>query len=158
MMMVTVRAWALGEKPYVSTTPVQGGFVLYTSGKAAPLVVSDADWPGVVRAVGDLSADVERVTGHTAPVVKEPGAAKGEDVVLIGTIGKSPLIDALVKAKKLDVSEVAGKWESAVTTVVDRPMPGVKRALVIAGADKRGTIYGIYDLSEQIGVSPWYWW
>jgi len=158
MMMVTVRAWALGEKPYVSTTPVQGGFVLYTSGKAAPLVVSDADWPGVVRAVGDLSADVERVTGHTAPVVKEPGAAKGEDVVLIGTIGKSPLIDALVKAKKLDVSEVAGKWESAVTTVVERPMPGVKRALVIAGADKRGTIYGIYDLSEQIGVSPWYWW
>ena len=158
MMMVTVRAWALGEKPYVSTTPVQGGFVLYTSGKAAPLVVSDADWPGVVRAVGDLSADVERVTGHTAPVVKEPGAAKGEDVVLIGTIGKSPLIDALVKAKKLDVSEVAGKWESGVTTVVERPMPGVKRALVIAGADKRGTIYGIYDLSEQIGVSPWYWW
>ena len=56
LLLVTVRAWALGERRYVSTTPVQGGFVLYTSGKAAPLVVSDADWPGVVRAVGDLSA------------------------------------------------------------------------------------------------------
>ena len=55
------RAWGLGERRYVSTTPVQGGFVLYASGKAAPLVVSDADWPGVVRVVGDLSADVGRV-------------------------------------------------------------------------------------------------
>ena len=158
---MAVRAWALGERQYVSTTPVQGGFVLYTSEKAAPLVVSDADWPGVVRAVGDLSADVGRVTGHAAPVVKERGAERQDavsDVVLIGTIGKSPLIDALVKAKKLDVSGIAGKWESAVTTIVEQPMPGVRRALVIAGADKRGTIYGIYDLSEQIGVSPWYWW
>jgi hypothetical protein len=158
VLLCAGRAWALGEPRYVSTTPVQGGFVLYTSGKAAPLVVSDADWPGVVRAAGDLGADVERVTGHAAEVLKDTGAAKGEDVVLIGTIGKSPLIDALVKAKKLDVSGIAGKWESAVTTIVERPMPGVKRALVIAGADKRGTIYGIYDLSEQIGVSPWYWW
>src|SRR5581483_11924700 len=110
-----------------------------------------------------LSADVGRVTGHAAAVVTVPvkeagGVPKNEDIVIIGTIGKSPLIDALVKAKKLDVSDVAGKWESAVTTIVDRPMPGVRRALVIAGADKRGTIYGIYDLSEQIGVSPWYWW
>ncbi len=163
LLLVAVRAWALGERRYVSTTPVQGGFVLYTSGKAAPLVVSDADWPGVVRAVGDLSADVGRVTGHAAAIEKSAGAAgyqgaKGADVVIIGTIGKSPLIDALVKAGKLDVSGIAGQWESAVTTIVERPMPGVKRALVIAGADKRGTIYGIYDLSEQIGVSPWYWW
>ena len=158
VVLVSVRAWALGEKQYVSSAPVQGGFVLYTSEKSAPLVVSDADWPGVVRAVGDLSADVGRVTGHAAPLVKDVAVAKSEEVVLIGTIGKSPLIDALVKAKKLDVSGIAGKWESAVTTIVERPMPGVKRALVIAGADKRGTIYGIYDLSEQIGVSPWYWW
>ena len=73
LLLVTVRAWALGERRYVSTTPVQGGFVLYTSGKAAPLVVSDADWPGVVRAVGDLSADVGRVTGHAAAVDEECG-------------------------------------------------------------------------------------
>ncbi len=158
VLLAPVRAWGLGGPPYVSSTPVQGGFVLYTSQKPTPLLVSDQDWPGVVRAVGDLSADVQRVTGDAAPVVKETAAAKGEDVVIIGTIGKSPLIDALVRAHKLDVSDVAGKWESAVTTIVERPMPGVRRALVIAGADKRGTIYGIYDLSEQIGVSPWYWW
>ena len=164
VLAMPVRIWALGERSYVSSRPVPGGFVLEANGKAAALVVSDADWPGVVRAVGDLSADVGRVTGHDARVIKAVGAAgftkdaKREDVVLIGTIGKSSLIDALVRAKKLDVSGIAGKWESAVTTIVERPMPGVRRALVIAGADKRGTIYGIYDPSEQIGVSPWYWW
>jgi hypothetical protein len=131
--------------------------VLAANGKAAPLVVSDDDWPGVVRAVGDLSLDIGRVTGHDAQLIKGTHAA-GIEVVLIGTIGRSPLIDALVRRHKLDVSGIAGQWESALTTVVEHPMPGVRRALVIAGADKRGTIYGIYDLSEQIGVSPWYWW
>ena len=131
--------------------------MLESNGQPVPLVVSDEDWPGVTRAVGDLSRDVGRVTGHDAPVVKDAASLKNE-VVLIGTIGKSPLIDKLVREHKLDADGIAGTWESAVTTVVDRPMPGVRRALVIAGADKRGTIYGIYDLSEQIGVSPWYWW
>ncbi len=148
---------ALGEPKYVSTSSSPAAFVLAANGNAAPLVVSDEDWPGVVRAAGDLSLDIGRVTGHDAPLIKGSPAA-GIDVVLIGTIGRSPLIDALVRRHKLDVSEIAGQWESAVTTVVEHPMPGVRRALVIAGADKRGTIYGIYDLSEQIGVSPWYWW
>ena len=159
---------ALGEPKYVITSASPGAFVLAQNGKAAPLVVSDEDWPGVVRAAGDLSRDVGRVTGHVAPLIQigapagnwppPEQACGGIDLVLIGTIGKSPLIDTLVRNHKLDVSGIAGQWESALTTVVERPMPGVRRALVIAGADKRGTIYGIYDLSEQIGVSPWYWW
>ena len=160
VLLTPLFAHALGEPKYVSTSPAQGAFVLAADGKPAALVVSGADWPGVIRAVGDLSQDVGRVTGHDAPLIKigagdKPPAA---DVVLIGTIGHSPLIDALVRRRKLDVSGIQGQWEAAVTTIVDRPMPGVRRALVIAGADKRGTIYGIYDLSEQIGVSPWYWW
>jgi hypothetical protein len=79
-------------------------------------------------------------------------------VVLIGTIGKSRIIDRLIRERKIDVSEIDGKWESTLIQVVAHPLPGVERGLVIAGSDKRGTIYGIYDLSEQIGVSPWYWW
>ncbi len=150
-------ARALGEAKYVSVSRSAGAFVLAENGQAVPLVVSGQDWPGVVRAVGDLSQDVGRVTGHDAAVVKDTAPA-GDEVVLIGTIGRSPLIDALVRRHKLDVGGIAGQWESAVTTVVEHPMPGVRRALVIAGADKRGTIYAIYDLSEQIGVSPWYWW
>ncbi len=150
-------AKALGEPKYVRTTPVAGDFKLAADGQSATLLVSDEDWSGVIRATGDLSQDIERVTGHAAPLVKDANQVKG-DIVIIGTIGRSPLIDALVRRHKLDVSGIAGQWESAVTTIVDRPLPGVRRAMVIAGADKRGTIYGIYDLSEQIGVSPWYWW
>ena len=162
LVLLAIALWpavagALGEPKYVSTSSAPGAFVLAGNGRPAPLVVSGEDWPGVIRAVGDLSQDVGRVTGHDAPVIKNDAPA-GDQVVLIGTIGKSPLIDALVRRHKLDVSGIEGKWESAVTTIVDRPMPGVRRALVIAGADKRGTIYGIYDLSEQMGVSPWYWW
>ena len=80
------------------------------------------------------------------------------EIVLVGTIGKAPLIDRLVSEKKLDVSRVAGKWETFLIETVERPFPGADRALVIAGSDKRGTIYGIYDLSARIGVSPWTWW
>src|SRR4029078_12183131 len=78
--------------------------------------------------------------------------------ILIGTIGRSAIIDQLATAKKIDTSSIAGKWESYLIQVVADPLPGVSSALVIAGSDKRGTIFGIYDLSEQIGVSPWYWW
>ncbi|HEX8904318.1 MAG TPA: glycosyl hydrolase 115 family protein, partial [Longimicrobiaceae bacterium] len=80
------------------------------------------------------------------------------EVVLVGTLGRSPAIDALVRAGKLDTAGLAGRWETFVVQPVERPLPGVDRALVIAGSDRRGTIYGIYDVSAQIGVSPWYWW
>ncbi|MCB2409717.1 glycosyl hydrolase 115 family protein [Hymenobacter lucidus] len=142
---------------YVSADKGKNGFPLAAAGKTAALYASNSDWPGVLRAARDLQADINRVTKLT-PTFTTDKAPTGKEVVLIGTIGKSPLIDGLVKAGKLDVAQVAGKWETFVLQVVEKPLPGVERALVIAGSDKRGTIYGIYDLSQQIGVSPWYWW
>lgn len=70
---------------------------------------------------------------------------------MVGTLGSSKLIDQLVDAGKLDVSAINGKWEAYIIQTVDGN-------LVIAGSDRRGTIYGVYDVSENIGVSPWYWW
>ncbi|QNE39648.1 glycosyhydrolase [Hymenobacter sp. NBH84] len=153
----TQPAQALDGTSYVTSKKQKGSFALEAGGKAAPLYASAQDWPGVLRAAKDLQADIHRVTSVT-PTLTTDQAPKGREVVLIGTIGKSPLIDQLVRDKKLDVSGVVGKWEVFVEQIVDKPMPGVDRALVIAGSDKRGTIYGIYDLSEQMGVSPWYWW
>ncbi len=63
-----------------------------------------------------------------------------------------------MQEKKVDVHGIAGAWEASLVQSVDKPFPGVDRALVIAGSDKRGTIYGMFGISEQIGVSPWYWW
>ena len=71
---------------------------------------------------------------------------------------QSPLIDRLIRKRKINVSDITGKWEAYLIETVDRPFPGVKKALVIAGSDKRGTIFGIYEISKQIGVSPWHWW
>jgi len=138
------------------TTKREGSFPLVEPAKPTSLFTSDNDYPGVLRAAGDLQQDIERVT-NTKPQLLS-SKPSGKEVVLIGTIGKSEIIDELISKGKLKVSDVKGKWESFVTTVIDKPMDGVERALVIAGSDKRGTIYGIYDLSKQIGVSPWYWW
>lgn len=146
----------LRDEIVVQSTPPPAAFPLVTTTRAAPLWYDAADWPGVVRAIGDLQADIERVTG------RKPGMSatrpESPDLVIVGTLGRSAALEALVAAGKLDVAELRGKWESFVLTTVEQPLPGVERALVIAGSDKRGTIYGIYELSEQLGVSPWYWW
>lgn len=123
---------------------------------AAIIRFDEADFKGVIRAIGDLRNDIERVTG-VKPSLETSGSS-AEYEIIVGTFGQSSLIDKLVSSKKLDITELKGKWESFVITTIDNPQPGTKRCLVIAGSDKRGTIYGIYELSEQLGVSPWYWW
>jgi hypothetical protein len=142
---------------YISTSYVKGSFVLSSAGKAAPIRVDDADYAGVIRAAKALQKDIFSVT-KTQPPFLSGSSLNGANPILIGTIGKSKLIDDLVKRKKLRVDDLAGKWETYLIQVVESPMPGVKQALVIAGSDKRGTIFGIYDVSAKIGVSPWYWW
>lgn len=132
-------------------------FPLVQGGSATDVYVDAADDPAVIRAAGDLQADVERVTG-IRPQLVHALPRQAPYLVVIGTIGASPVIDRLIAQGRLDVSRVKGSWEASVTQVVDRPLPGVDRALVIAGSDRRGTVYGIYDTSERIGVSPWYWW
>ncbi|MES2179875.1 MAG: glycosyl hydrolase 115 family protein [Gemmatimonadota bacterium] len=133
------------------------GFPLVANAVAAPIVGSASDFKGVTRAINDLRMDVGRVTGK-APTVSMDVPSDARQIVLVGTLGKSPLIDKLVQGGKLSAAGVTGKWETYVRQVVLNPMPGVDQALVIAGSDKRGTIYGIYDVSSQIGVSPWYYW
>ncbi|MEV0637837.1 glycosyl hydrolase 115 family protein [Streptomyces sp. NPDC050619] len=132
-------------------------FPLVRGGAAVDIFVDAADDPAVIRAAGDLQADVERVTG-VRPQLRHALPERAALLVLVGTLGASPVVDRLVAERRLDVSGVKGRWEASVTQVVNRPLPGVDRALVIAGSDRRGTIYGIYDTSERIGVSPWYWW
>jgi hypothetical protein len=153
VFLVAEHLSALGGPRYVKTFGQPGGFALFENGSAAAIRVDAADWPGVQRAAHDLKADVERVTGVTP--AWDTTTTK---MILIGTVGKSSLIDQLARAGKIDISGIRGKWESFLLQTIATPFPGVESALVIAGSDKRGTIFGIYDLSEQIGVSPWYWW
>ncbi|MFT3868723.1 MAG: glycosyl hydrolase 115 family protein [Nibricoccus sp.] len=148
---------SLGDAPLVTFAAEKGVFALVENKSVTPLVVADTDWPGVKRAVGNLQADFERV-GGVKPLIQANVTSTQKTAVFIGTLGRSALIDELVRTGKIDVSPIAGRWEAFLLQVVEKPMVGVDRALVIAGSDKRGTIYGVYELSEQIGVSPWYWW
>ncbi|MFH1198183.1 MAG: glycosyl hydrolase family 8 [bacterium] len=144
-------------KSYVSPTKGEGKFVLSENGKSAPIVVSSKDYAGVIRVANQLQKDIESVTTAKPEIVTDEIPTANE-IIIIGTIGKSPIIDKLIEEKKLNVENIAGRWETFVIQTVKSPLPNVTRALVIAGSDKRGTIFGIYDLAEAIGVSPWYWW
>lgn len=144
------------ELSYIETVSSHQNFPLVDR-TAATIMVSTNDWPGVVRAASDLATDIERVTS-IKPLIQPLPVPECRHAVIIGTIGRSALVDRLVREKKIDVSDIAGKWESFLLQVVTNPVPGIEIALVICGSDKRGTIYGIYDLSEQIGVSPWHYW
>ena len=151
------QAFAADGHTYVSAKSGKGYFALAKAGKPAAIQVSTNDFPGVITAAKNLQSDLKMVTG-TAPAWLNSGPARAKTVVIIGTLGKSPEIDQLVKDKKLSVAAITGKWETFIIQTVDRPSAGIDQALVIAGSDKRGTIFGIYDLSSKIGVSPWYWW
>ncbi len=155
LALLAQSSFALGTARFIETSSTPGCFSL-CDGPVAPIVVASNDWPGVARAAGDLAADLQRVTGKRPGLSAQPEA--GKTAIIIGTVGKSALIDQLVRENKIAVSEIAGKWESFFLQVVSRPFPGIESALVICGSDKRGTIYGIYELSEQIGVSPWHFW
>jgi Glycosyl hydrolase family 115/Gylcosyl hydrolase family 115 C-terminal domain/Viral BACON domain len=152
-----ISALALGETHYIENRASPGSFLIANDSTVATLFVDTNDFPGVVRAVHDLQADIARVIGRD-PLLKSARSSIGTNAIIIGTIGKSPIIDELVSTRKIDVSQISGKWESFLIQVVPKPFGDVQNALIIAGGDKRGTIYGVYDLSEQIGVSPWYWW
>ena len=116
--------FALGRPAYVATTPTPGGFVLAQAGGAAPIWVDEADWPGVIRAAGDLQADIARVTGVT-PVIGHDAARPGARVVIIGTLGRSALIDRLARDGRIDVSGIRGQWESFVAA--DRSRSAARR-------------------------------
>lgn len=134
---------------YITWQHTPGAFCITVAGRTASIYVSPNEWKGVIRAANDLGDDIRKVSGTASQIIQSNLPV--EKSILVGTIGKSPLIDRLIAEKKLDVSSIKGQWESYLIQTIDD-------CLVIAGSDKRGTIYGIYDISEKIGVSPWYWW
>ena len=156
-VLLAGRVFGLGQIQLVGDSFSPGAFPMVQKGVAADLYADTNDFAGVLRATGDLQADIARVTDLSPHRVFDQSHL-GKNAILIGTIGKSALVDRLIREGKIDVTPISGKWESSIIQVVPEPWPGVASGLVIVGSDKRGTIYGLYELSEQIGVSPWYFW
>jgi hypothetical protein len=133
ILLLTAFALAMqAAESFVSFEPVADGVEL----TAGTISYSEQDYDGVKIAIGNLKTDMQRTIGHEA-------------ALLVGTVGKNADVDRLLKQGLLP--DLKGRREKYVITVADG-------RLVIAGSDRRGTIYGIYELSRQLGVSPWYWW
>jgi hypothetical protein len=158
IQVIIINAQPVNDKEtFITTEKGKGKLAISVSGRSIPLLVSSKDWSGVTRAFKDLQSDIGKVTS-VSPELFTDKIPKSKEIIITGTLGKSPLIDDLVRNKKIDVTGITGHWETFLIQVINNPMPGIKKALIIAGSDKRGTIYGIYEISKQIGVSPWYWW
>ncbi|MDR0938015.1 MAG: glycosyl hydrolase 115 family protein [Mediterranea sp.] len=132
-------------------------FTLIANGVPTPILIDANEDTGVKIAAGNLRDDFRKVSGNL-PALTHSRSATGKRAIIVGTLGHSPYIDALAGSGKLDGDGLRGKNEKYLMTTIGHPLPGIDEALVIAGSDRRGTIYGIYELSEQIGVSPWYDW
>lgn len=156
-ILLSSTQFTAAQISYVTVKKDSKSFTLSNAGKSSSLFISSGDFPGVLRTLNDLKADIGSVVGNE-PIVVIDKLPEAQELVIVGTIGKSQIIDQLIASKKVNIDDIKGKWETSLTQVVENPFPKVKRALVIVGSDKRGTIYGIYELSKQIGVSPWYWW
>ena len=160
-LLFAVRtANAIGQATCVtfSSSNSSSSFPIVSNGQAAPIFLSEDDWGGVQRTAVDFANDIAAVTG-VAPSLQNAtfDSSIPSQSIIIGTLGNSSLIDDVLSYSNLDVSSINGSWESFMAKEVANPLPGVDSAFVIIGSDKRGTIYAMYDLSEQMGVSPWYW-
>ncbi|PHH88431.1 hypothetical protein CDD83_7543 [Cordyceps sp. RAO-2017] len=144
------------EQPIVAFEPGQGFSLI-----GADIFVDKNEAEGIHIAAGNLAKDFAKVTakpGGGAVTAEALASNRSKSCIIIGTVSRSQTITELQSVKLVDTARVQGKWESWTTTCVANPREGYDNALVIVGSDMRGAIFGIYSLSEQIGVSPWHWW
>ena len=154
LLLATFTAQAIDHPK--ATLPVVSAdrFTLVEDGRPNPIFVSSGENTAILRAANNLVEDFERVTG-VKPAMSENG--KAERAIIIGSLD-SPLVKEMILNGKFSDEELKGCIEKYLIRTISNPVEGVDEALVIVGSDRRGTVYGIYEISEQIGVSPWYDW
>ena len=153
------KAYLLGNEStdFIRFNNEKNAFAIAQNGEIATLVVGSNDFIGVKKTLEYFKTDLKNVTGLEAIIIYD-SIPSAKNIVLVGTLGKSALIDQLVVENKINVDDINGKWENSLIQVVKNPFVGVENALVIVGSDKRGTMFGVFDISRKMGVSPWYWW
>lgn len=124
--------------------------------QVTPIVMSQQEQEGIQKVVSDLQHDLEKVTGKQSKIINN--LPESGSVILVGNEQSNPFIKSLVIQKKVDLSFLKEKWDMPLLVTVDNPFPGIETAVIITGSNKRGIIYAMYEFSEQIGVSPWYFW
>lgn len=134
-----------------------GSLGLVRGGRPVAVLIDPGADPAVRNAGHSFATDLARIGERHGGVVTDLKDA-GPEVVIVGVLGQSALIDRLVDSGKVSLDGVEGQWEAYRQVVVEKPFDGVARALLIVGSDRRGAVFGVYDVSQRIGVSPWHWW
>jgi hypothetical protein len=146
---------AVSKFDFVARQAGPADFRIASAGKAADIYVASGEWECNRKGAEDLAADILLVTG-VRPRVVHTLAGLSPHAILIGTLGRGGPVDRLAAAGHIAAGRIRGKWEGSLVQVVESPVPGVARALVLAGNDRRGTKYAIYEVSDNIGVSPYF--
>lgn len=153
---------ALLEEPFIAFNSSSGAIPLSN----ATILYAADDFAGIEVAVNSLVDDLDQILGSRLPhasvttqnVSQALEAVDSNLAIIVGSLSQSFLIQDLAAEGKLNAADIQGKWETFQTVVVTDPLPGLDNALVIAGSDMRGAMYGVYTLCEQAGQSPfWYW-
>jgi hypothetical protein len=155
--LICLASTAASAQNMVSEVSTSGAFPVVTGNHVAAIYVDDSDYFLVKKATSFLQQDIKMVAGKS-PSIQNQVSGSEENVIVIGSLQKSRAIRKLAEEGKIDTSDLSGQWESYKLQVVDHPFTGINKALVILGSDRRGTAYGVFTLSRQMGVSPWYWW
>ena len=146
-------AFTNADAQFVSETKQANNFSLAN----AAIYVDDNDFPLVKIAAELLQNDIEMVTGKKPGVINKI-PTQANSIIIIGSTEKSSVVKKLIDSKKINTNYIKGKWEAYQVQSIQNAFPGIKYALVLTGSDRRGTAYSVFELSKQIGVSPWYWW
>ncbi|HKK44724.1 MAG TPA: glycosyl hydrolase 115 family protein, partial [Balneolaceae bacterium] len=157
LLVFAVAQTTIHAQNIVTTRKAGGNFPIVSGKTATPIVVSNHDYFLVRRASELLQQDIRNTTGKS-PDVRHQISQRTKNAIIIGSADSSDVIRRLEAAGKLDLTDIKGKWETYKIRTVDHPFKGINRALVIVGSDRRGTAYGVFTLSRQMGVSPWNWW
>ncbi|MHA4809471.1 glycosyl hydrolase 115 family protein [Flavitalea flava] len=131
--------------------------IVYPAASPTGIYVDSNDYWLVQKAAGLLQQDIERVTG-CRPVIIHTVPQTAENLIIVGSLDSCRLVRGLTSRSTLLADSLKDKWEAWSIETIDHPVKGITRALVIAGSDRRGTAYGVFELSRKIGISPWYWW
>src|SRR5450432_2194853 len=157
LLYLIVNSALLHAQDIIIEKNTPGSFALVQANSTATIYVDDADDETVKKTAALFQQDIEMVTGKKPVIVNKLNGSE-KNIILIGTINKSALIKQLVKEKKINTNIIAGKWEAYQVQTIINPFKGIQNALVVTGSDRRGVAYGVFELSKQAGVSPWYWW
>src|SRR5579863_817577 len=157
-LLVALHTVTALSQDLISDRSEPGDFPIVSKGSGVVPVYIDPKDHWLIGAVARaLQDDIQRVTGLTPVLITDlSNAPRIPNLIIIGSLDQSPLIQRL--ASRNMIRNLSGKWESYVLKTVSNPVAGIDKALIIAGSDRRGAAYGVFELSRQMGVSPWYWW